>query len=199
MWLPEIGVGYYPVTDDRAPYDAAYFEKYVAYSETEMGREINRVRRALVRRHFNGHLVDMGVGCGSFIESRPRTSGFDVNPTAVNWLRRRELYWNPYACSCEAASFWDSLEHIADFPRLLARVEQYAFVSLPVFRGAAHVLRSRHFRKNEHFWYFSPHGLINVMRGLGWDHLETNHEETALGREDIASFAFARRRGQVGP
>jgi hypothetical protein len=193
MWFPEAGVGYFPVSPAVNVYDEAYFNKYVEYARTEMGQRLTVARMALVNRHYQGHLVDVGIGCGSFIDARENTSGYDINIRAVEWLNRRDIWWNPYVRACQAVSMWDVLEHIADFPALLERVREFVFVSLPVFSGPDDVLRSRHYRTDEHCWYFTVEGLMHVMAGLGWQCLETNDEETRLGRDGIASFAFRRR------
>ena len=39
VWLPERGMGYYPVSG-LPPYDAAYFDKYVEYAATTMGHRV---------------------------------------------------------------------------------------------------------------------------------------------------------------
>lgn len=173
-------------------YDAAYFDKYAEYAQTEMGGRLNLARMALVGRHYHGTLVDIGIGCGSFLKARGDTYGYDVNFKAIEYLNREDLWWNPHVRPCAAASMWDVLEHIADFPALLAQVREFVFVSLPVFSGAEDVLRSRHYRKDEHVWYFTSVGFIRVMSGLGWRCLETNDDETRIGRDSIGSFAFRR-------
>lgn len=176
----------------HAPYDAAYFAKYVGYAQTPMGAALEAARYGLVSRHTDGSVVDIGIGSGSFIKGRPLTWGYDINPSAVCWLHAVERYWNPYIDPCRAVTMWDSLEHISYFQELLANVLEWAFVSLPVFACEADVLASRHFRTDEHYWYFTADGFIKVMRDLGWDCVEENWTESVLGRESIASFAFHR-------
>jgi hypothetical protein len=192
-WFPEAGCGYYPVPPAVNTYDGAYFDKYAEYARTEMGGRLNAARMALVNRHHDGHLVDIGVGCGSFVEARANTHGYDINVKAIEWLNYRDLWWNPYVRPCQAVSMWDVLEHIHDFPALLDQVREYVFVSLPVFSGPEDVLKSRHYRKDEHVWYFTPLGFIRLMSGLGWRCIEMNDEETRIGRDSIGSFAFRRR------
>ncbi len=41
QWLPELGIGYYPVKD--MPYDADYFNKYVMMADTEIGSKLIRL------------------------------------------------------------------------------------------------------------------------------------------------------------
>ena len=188
-WWPEFGVGYYPA--EGARYDDAYYRKYVEYAATGLGHRLTTARVEFVARHWAGGVVDVGIGCGAFVASRPRTLGYDINPLGVAWLRAANRFADPYL-GCDAITLWDVLEHIADFEKLLAGVRKCVFVSLPVFTDAEHVLRSRHFRRDEHFWYFTTEGLVAVMDSLGWKCEETNREETTLGRDSIGSFAFRR-------
>jgi hypothetical protein len=193
MWFPEAGLGYYPVPPAFNTYDGEYFDKYAGYAKTEMGERLNLARMSLVGRHYHGTLVDIGVGCGAFVGARADTFGYDINVKAIEWLNYRDLWHNPYARPCQAISLWDVLEHIPDFPALLDRVSEYVFVSLPIFSGPEHVLISKHYRKDEHVWYFTELGFIRLMSALGWRCVEINGDETLLGREDIRSFAFRRR------
>jgi hypothetical protein len=190
IWLPEHGIGYYPASGD--PYDGAYFEKYRAYAQTEMGRALTAARIAMVARHYEGPLLDVGVGGGQFVESRPQTCGYDVNLAGVDWLEERGLYRDLYGENYEAATFWDSLEHIPDAEAALRQVVRWAFVSAPIFTTAEALLHSKHFRKDEHFWYWTRDGLRKWMRAQGFVMREANMMECELGREGIGSFAFER-------
>jgi hypothetical protein len=192
IWVPEAGFGYYPVDLTKLPYDCAYFERYAAYADTPMGLALNTARNALVARHWKGPLVDVGIGSGSFVRSRRNTLGYDINPSAVAWLKTNGLWSDPYDVGALAVSMWDVLEHIQDFPTLLADVAHRVFVSMPVFVDCEDILSSRHYRPDEHFWYFTVKGFTSTMRDFGWKLLETNRDETDLGREGIASFAFGR-------
>lgn len=194
-WLPEHGVGYYPVQETDKPYDKLYFAKYQGYARTELGRQITAFRVDLVNKYTRGQVVDVGIGCGQFIEARGRrTLGYDINPAGVNWLKRRGAYLDVYAAeSVESIACWDSLEHIDEPGHLLDRVSKFVFVSIPIFDGPDHVLRSKHFRRDEHYWYFTDAGLRKWMGGHGFECLEHTTEETRLGREDIGSYVFKRR------
>lgn len=197
-WWPEIGVGYYPVEEGTKPYDSEYFARYQRQADTDIGRKLMDARVYFVARHYpRGPVVDVGIGSGAFIDARDAwgedlTFGYDVNPNALDWLEMRAAYLNVYRQRVEVITLWDVLEHIADFPRLLANVTTWAFVSIPIFRDCDHVLRSKHYRKDEHCFYFTADGLIGVMRDLGFECIEQNDMETQLGREDIGSFAFRR-------
>ena len=192
VWLADAGVGYYPVRYRESTYDRRYFAKYQGYAKTELGRRLTEARVAMVRRHYTGELVDIGIGCGQFVEAWPMARGYDVNPIGVSWLRARRRYCSPYDERVTAVTFWDSFEHIPDPAELLANVTRFAFLALPIFTDLAHVLRSKHLRRDEHYLYFTHAGLARYMARLGWRVIEHNRVESELGREDIESFAFAR-------
>jgi len=189
VWY-DIGVGWYPVSAGIKPYDRAYFERYRRQAASDIGRALMQARVEFVARHYDGFLCDVGIGSGAFIELRGQTCGYDVCPTAIDWLKARHLWVDPYRVSFSAMSLWDVLEHIPAFWLLLRNVEQWLFVSLPIFADAKHALRSKHFRPDEHCWYFTRDGLVQMMRCLGFHLVEENDSETKLGREDIGSFAF---------
>lgn len=198
MWFPEIGMGYFPV--NPCVYDKAYFDKYIKMARTEMGVRIADMRTELVLRYWDngGELLDVGIGCGAFIDSIENygdVKGHDVNLVAVEWLERKSLYADPYAPGAcfQAMTFWDSLEHIEEPDRILKSAGRWVFVSMPIYTSAAHVLVSRHFRKDEHYWYFTERGLISFFDRQGCDIVEMNNMETVAGREDIKTFVFKRR------
>jgi Methyltransferase domain len=151
-----------------------------------------------VERHYRGPLVDVGIGSGAFVElrrGRGRTTyGYDVNPAGMEWLEQRMLLVDPHLVVFEAVTLWDVLEHIPDFQSLLANVREWLFVSLPIFRDAEHALRSKHFRPDEHCWYFTRDGLVFALKLCGFVLVSESKVETDLGREDIGTFAFRRDR-----
>lgn len=195
-WWPEIGVGFFPVENPAAPYNEDYFERVRRNADTDIGRALMNARCEFVNTLYRDHLVDVGIGSGAFIERRNElgfeTAGYDVNPMAIAWLRTRQLFADPYVHSYRAVSLWDVLEHIADFRPLLANVTEWLFVSIPIFDGPHHVLRSKHLRRDEHYWYFSKGGLVRMMQDFGFRLVEYSDVETKIGREDILSFAFRR-------
>ena len=194
VWLPERGMGFYPVIEQ--PYDQAYWDKYVGYADTDLGRELTQSRINLVNSYTKAEVVDVGIGCGDFIMSRPvNTYGFDINPVGVAWLKERGLWRDPTGEIVFAVSFWDVLEHIPDPAAILDNVERFVFVSLPLFTGPEHVLGSKHFRRDEHCWYWTYDGLLWWMGEHGFECLEHCTPESLLGREDIHTFVFRRKEG----
>jgi hypothetical protein len=152
-------------------------------------------RCKLVAKYWDGPICDVGIGSGAFLETREtRTDcGFDISIDGHHWLWKRRLLLNPFKNKVDAVTLWDVLEHIEDFGPLLANVRKWVFLAVPIFTSHEHVLRSKHFRPDEHFWYFTPWGLDHVMGLHGFDLIETNMIETELGREDIMSAVFRRR------
>jgi len=153
-------------------------------------------RLDFVDRHHRGQLLDVGIGCGAFLELRNKaglqTWGYDVNPAGVEWLGERGLFVNPYRAAIDAMTLWDVLEHIPDYRPLLANVRKWLFLSLPIFRDADHALRSKHYKPAEHCWYFTRRGLMLAMQDCGFALASESNIETDLGREDIGTFAFKR-------
>ena len=176
------------------PYDDSYWKKYRGYDATPIGEALTAARLALVRRHCGaGPLVDVGIGGGRFVEEHGHAQGFDVNPCAVEWLKVRRKFLDLHVCAkVDAVSFWDSLEHIHNPEPLLRKVQKFVFVSLPIFRDVDHVLASKHFRPDEHCWYFTRAGFLIFMARFGFRPIEESTVEQDAGREDIMTFAFAR-------
>lgn len=200
VWAPELGQGYFPVREQ--PYDAAYFDKYVEYARTPLGRAITAERIALVRRHLlAGSICDVGIGCGDFVTAMSQqaplwdVSGFDINPAGVEWLVSHRRYRNPWVDPFNALTFWDALEHIPEVATLLKNATGWVFCSLPIVPGDGPPRMDwKHLRKDEHCWYWTRAGLIRWMDAQGFECVEHNDAETLLGREDVESFAFRRVR-----
>jgi hypothetical protein len=188
-WFEEVGIGFYNVTEQ--PYDAAYFEKYKAMAETPIGKALNKARVDLVNKFTDDEVLDIGIGSGAFVKARPKTYGYDINPAAKAWLANNKLLKNPIKPT-NSLTFWDSLEHIHDPKNLLESAKQYVFVSCPIYKDLKHLLGSKHFRKDEHCWYWTEKGVVNFMQHYGFKLVEKNWQETEIGREDIASFVFKR-------
>ncbi len=199
VWVPAIGMGYYPVDPATEPYDALYFEKYRGYAETELGAKITWERLELVERQVGNlaTVLDIGIGCGDFIAKRRArggiaTYGYDVSRAAIMWLESRGLFQDSATFEPDVLTFWDSLEHLEDPAATVSRARTWVFVSLPIFEDAEHVLRSKHLRPTEHRWYWTRDGLIRWFDTLGFQCVEHGTLESLLGREDVHTFAFRR-------
>ena len=191
LWSEELGMGFHrrPPMD----YSGPYFEKYQALDATPMGAALTAARVDMVQRHFDGEVLDVGIGGGRFvIESGGK--GFDVNEEAVQWLKSRNAYADPYK-GVAAITCWDSLEHVPDPEALVRSVGEWVFVSMPVYKDQADCLKSKHFKPGEHLHYWSVRGLIGWFAKMNFGCVEINERESDLGREGITSFAFRRFHG----
>lgn len=189
LWSEELGLGYHP----RQPmnYEGSYWQNYRQMDATPMGAALTRARVEFVHKHFVGEVVDIGIGGGRFVEESG-AFGYDINGEAVDWLREKGRYINPYGRKVGAVTCWDSLEHIPEPGALLAQVEGWLFVSMPIYESAANCLASKHYKPGEHVWYWTLPGLIGWCEARGFELVELNHMETELGRDGIVSFAFRR-------
>lgn len=205
VWNAALDIGYYPVFLDRQknPYDANYFKKYEGYAQTPMGNKLDAARAVFVERHAKwSTVVDIGIGSGNFISTRKKytetsetpkiTFGYDINPHAIRWLLDQQRWWDPWQFNPQVATFWDSLEHFSDPRAILAHVDKWAFISIPIFRDPDHAESSKHFRPTEHYHYYTKEGFVKFMRNTGFQLVEYNTMEVTLGREDIGTFAFKR-------
>jgi len=195
VWIEEHQVGYFQV---NAPvYDQAYFDRYAAQADSPIGTALNEARCAIVSRHWGGGVLDVGIGCGAFLMARAAEGiqtdkGYDINPAGIDWLQNLEIY-KPLHQGVAAATFWDSLEHMERPDLALAHVKTVAFVSLPIFRDAHHARYSKHFRPDEHYWYWTRAGFIWFADRCGFEVIEHNTMESLAGREDIETFVLSRR------
>lgn len=188
------GVDFMPIINP-VKYGQEYFDRFAAMGKTPFGIALNSLRVGLIARYLilDEHLVDIGIGDGAFMRARGgRTDGYDINPIARELLEKSGSFYDVRLNSIESASFFDSLEHIENHLDILRKIKHYCFVSIPVFRDRAHILRSKHFRPTEHYWYFTRAGLIAWFWKAGFMCLEMNEAETMLGREDIGTFVFGR-------
>ena len=189
LWSDELGMGWH----GRPPmsYTGPYFAKYQQLDATAMGAALTQARLALLRRHFAGQVVDIGIGGGRFV-TEAGAMGFDVNAEAVAWLKQQDRYYDPYQHHAEAVTGWDSREQIPEPEKLLAHVGEWLFVSMPIYESQAHCLGSKHYKPGEHIWYWTLPGLIDWMERQGFALVEMNQAESELGREGITSFVGRR-------
>lgn len=193
-WCFKDGIMYQRDLSRSVEYGKDYFEKYVRYENTDMARKLNKSRNELTAKYCES-LVDIGIGSGEFIKSSGiRVFGYDINPVGIRWLRQRRIYVDPYASmpNVGGLTFWDSLEHIPHPSALLKKMRpnMKAFISLPIFNDLTKLRQSKHYRPNEHFYYFSASGLVAYMQRLNFKLLEVSDFETQAGREDILTFVF---------
>lgn len=189
------GVLYQKDMTKSVPYDKDYFEKYIGYEDTQIAKQLNEYRTSLTQNFVNC-VLDIGIGSGEFIKkSSIKVYGYDINPHGVSWLKERHLYVDPYIVmpdEIEGISLWDTLEHIPE-PHLLwdaLREGQFVFVSIPIFPNLENIQENKHYRPNEHYYYFTFTGFVTYMKACGFKFIESNNNETKAGREGIWTFVF---------
>lgn len=189
------GVAYQADMTPRVDYGSDYFDKCHGYEGTEISRKLNAGRIKFVARHFSGRLLDVGVGSGEFVKSRPHTFGYDVNPVAEKWLRHAGR-WATEFTSFGAFSFWDVLEHVPKPEDYLRNcyLHGFVFASIPIMSSLDEIRASKHYRPGEHLYYFTELGFAQWMERHGFALLEVSNFETEAGRDSILSFAFRRYR-----
>jgi len=189
-WFPEVGLGYL----DAPPiaYDIDYWATYRELDKTACGAQLTTMRINLVDFHWQGDVVDIGIGGGRFVSERPNSFGYDISVPAMSWLAERGLWRDPFLQPVDAITCWDSLEHMRDPGPLLAQVRKYVFVSMPIFNGPHHALLSRHFKPGEHYLYAERRGLVWLFEQYGFECLHFDMRETEAGRDGIGSFTFRR-------
>lgn len=196
-WDVKEDLGFYPVKETW--YDTDYFNASIKNSESPIAKELNDFRTSLVNSYTKGLILDFGVGCGQFLHWRGDCLGYDICPQAVAWLKKEGLFFNPYKENLDergiiGVTFFDSLEHLREPKKILKRITgQYVFVSLPIFQNKEHVLKSKHFKPREHYWYFTHRSFRAFIKECGFKMLDCRNDEIFIGREDIYTYVFRRQ------
>lgn len=191
-------LAYQKDTNQSIEYGITYFENYVKRADTEISCLINQARINLVEKYCNRCILDIGIGSGEFIRrSNIKVYGYDINPYGIKWLEERQLFVNPYVKineNIQGITLWDTLEHIKNPQELLTKIPSgvFLFVSLPTFEDLARLKQSKHYKPNEHYYYFSVDGFRRYITDSGFEVIEHNDCETQAGREGITSFVSRR-------
>ena len=193
-WCFKQGIMYQADMSQSVEYGEDYFNKYVGYEQTDISFKLNHFRTKITEKYCSS-ILDIGVGSGEFIKnSRIQTLGYDINPKAAEWLKEKNIFLDPYKCEIETCGlcFWDSIEHIPNPGGILSLVKQkqYVFISIPIFNDLQKIKTSKHYRPNEHYYYFTENGMINYMKDSNFNLVEIDDSETKAGREDIKTFVF---------
>jgi 2-polyprenyl-3-methyl-5-hydroxy-6-metoxy-1,4-benzoquinol methylase len=190
--VPSRGIAYQRDMTTPVEYGEDYFNMCLDYEDKEIALKINKGRCEFVREHTGREVLDIGIGSGEFIKKFGNAVGFDVNEVAVKWLKKNNKYCSDIE-SKQAFTFWDVLEHIDNPARHYFKhmtKGSYVFVSMPIFEDLRNVKKSKHYRPNEHLYYFTEKGFIDYMGLYGFRCLAVDDFETTSGRESISSFAF---------
>lgn len=197
-WDSDKQVGYYPVTEPW--YNDEYFEASIANSKSKIADALNKFRVEIVNKYIDGKVLDFGCGCGQFIEYRGNSLGFDICPKAISELRKKGNYldfWNGgmNGANIDGITMFDVLEHIRNPELALSQIKcRWLIISIPVFESKKAALKSKHFKPKEHFWYFSHKSIVSLLNENGFELIECRDDETRIGRPEIQTFVFRKKR-----
>lgn len=191
----DYGIMYQRDRSKSIKYDKEYYNNYVNLESSNISDKLTKIRVDLVEKYCQKSVLDIGIGSGKFIKTtKIQSFGYDINPIAIEWLKKNNKFFDPYkdSPSMECFTFWDTLEHIPDPSRILSRfsIDQYVFLSLPIFDNLTKIRESKHYKPNEHYYYFTSNGLIKFMKDSGFQIIELSDLETRTGRENILTFVF---------
>lgn len=85
----------------------------------------------------------------------------------------------------DVVTFYDSLEHVPDFMRILRMINaRYVVISLPWCHanslGATWFTGWKHRKPGEHLWHFDAAALCGVMGSLGWRAVTVGNPEDRI-------------------
>ncbi len=193
--ITEKGIAYQVDMENIIKYDGGYFDHYVDLEGSDVCNKLNQGRVDFVKDHYSGKLLDIGIGSGAFIQAYKHADGYDVNPKALKWLRTHKkksiggkdnsfIHYKAY-------TMWDSLEHCKEPEKYLRELPKYGylFATVPIV-DMSDIRGSKHYKPNEHLYYFTEEGFMYYMSLYGYRCLELSDFEVKAGREGVLSFAF---------
>jgi hypothetical protein len=184
-------------------YNRAYFERYLDYDNTPLGRAITKFRVRIVNklvsyRRRTTHLLDVGSGTGKFLLELQRTTpikpeGIDPAPDATSWLHHNKL--TSTRDRYNVLTFWDSLQHISEPHRLFEEYSpKHVAVSIPIYNGKESIRNHTKFKPDQYKWYFTRKGFIDWMSHWGYELVDSyRDEDQKFDHVAVQSFTFARK------
>lgn len=192
----------------------SYDEKYLSKirkkeKDNPISDKLNQYRVELVSKINPASLLDFGCGSRMFIrkyqKSKPhvRIYGYDLIPEIKKELVKFKQWLDPFSfhlagnyLPLEVITFFDSLEHLINPSMVLLRIppKGYVIVSIPIFDSLDdHYLSNhKHYRPNEHYWYFTHQGILSFFKTLGFQIVLCSNQESRIGRKDIFTYIFKR-------
>lgn len=211
-WCNKCGYGRLNDEFDAAVYDDLYARKYEAYLYSDQGMLLNTFRLHFVLSYVKPSqksvLLDYGCASGGFVRGTVdfwHTIGYDVNPSyAKYWEKRQQVCLHPWGQidfrlspptqTVDILTCFDSLEHVTSPGGLLMYYSpKHVFISIPLV-GKKRLLTSKHYRTDEHLHYFTHKSLVGFMKKHGYKMLERSVRESELGREDVWTYAFRKKK-----
>jgi len=199
IYNKQYGYAYENYRNKTIKYGKRYWNKIKRYEYTPISNAMHQFRIDLTKKYMNPAdvLIDIGIGCGEFIKRHPyiKVYGYDINPYAVKWLKENNIYKDIYEeirdfTHANFFTMWDTLEHIPEPAKILFNlpITSYLFVSIPIFDKLEDIEKSKHYRKKEHYWYFTEQGFEAYIKSFQYKIVHVDDYETKAGRENIKTF-----------
>jgi len=178
-------------------YGDDYFETYQKRSKTEMGRKLLVFRRAYAECFCdpNDKILDYGTGHADLVLSDNNSKWFGYDIMEKSKARLGEKYDDKIE-EYEAVCFFDVLEHFQDPSKILDRVKNKLFVTIPLFDNwddLQSIKHWKHWKPGEHLFYASPEGFKKFVESQGFKTIDQNTVESSLGRDDSFTYFFQKR------
>ena len=181
--------------DTLIPYEHDYFQNFVNLRNTKISKKLNKFRCDLTKKYTNdGNVLDIGIGSGEFIDKiKKNIFGFDINPHGIKWLKDKGNFLNPYyddISKIDVITMWDALEHMVNPCYFLSKIKknQFVIVTLPIYDNFIRLSLSKHFKKNEHIYYWTNESFDWYMEQNGFKIVETSEQENKCGRQGVKTF-----------
>ena len=173
---------------DSTIYLQDYMSKYKHYENTDIGKNILKVRMDMVLGNVDKKdrkkILDFGCATGVFIDECrqyfDKCIGFDINPYSKRFNYIENLFDDFSVCT-----FWDSLEHIKNPKKVLVGLDpKYVFICTPSTDDIEleNILSWRHYRPREHIHLFNEHSLTKFLDECGYKIKDVNYEESSVRR-----------------
>ena len=195
-------------------YGNDYFDKLKKYEgadRSDRAQKISGGRVRMVKRYeeywssfAHENILDYGCGACTFIKTIldddyfhifPR--GWDVMTESKRNMPQGSRWFDPYNENMREIgliTMWDVIEHLPEPSKLLDLVKHGTCVilSTPLYDSLDDIKDSKHYRPNEHFWYFTDKGIKVFMAEHGFFFEEQQYFEMAAGRENIGTYVFVK-------
>lgn len=177
-----------PSASEPFNYGPNYELHYHLYAQTEFAKKLHTERWNFVVKNAEPvSVLDFGCGVATFGEYAPNgVKMFSYDPY---FKRDFSFVWND---GVDVVTFWDSLEHMRRIQLVPLLKTKYIAVSTPTLKNGKNILDWKHFRPDEHVWYFNREAIVKLFAKWGYKLVDESDFEIGLGREDIWSFCFKR-------